>query len=395
MIFQALDDKSECVGIYCDGELSFEEIPNNLSKTWGYANFLSEYDIEYASLYCGGKSLTEMCPSHLLERWEHVSRRLRAFIRANKIAKVSIEENCFFDVTPARFMKEFCQIKNEICEWIFEKYDRPENYEHLLMVQKVLTEIKYQKMNLDLKPLMTYWADRKAKLLYKKFTNRDAYCDYNIFGSITGRLGLNKGSFPLLNLKREHREIIKPNNDFFVELDYNAAEARVVLSLLDIEQPTDDIHEHHAKHLYRGSMSRAEAKKRFFAWLYNPNSEDHLSNSQYNREQILKQHYMNDYVETLFGRKIKCDDFHAFNYLIQSTCADMVLDRMVAIHGMLKGRKSCVAFTLHDSIILDFSSDDRDLIKSIVEEYRNTELGVFKTTVSAGKDLYNLKSINI
>lgn len=393
MLFQALDDKSECVGIYCDGDLTFDEIPNNLTKTWGYSNFLSDEDIEYASLYCLGKSLDEVCPSHLVERWEFVSNRLRAFLRANKIAKVSLDDNCFFDVTPVRFMKEFCQIKNEICEWIFSKYLRPDNYDHLLSVQKVLAEIKYQKLNIDVKPLRAHWADKRAKDLYKKYLNQDAYCNYNLFGAVTGRLGMQKGSFPLLNLKKEYREMIKPNNDFFIELDYNAAEARVVLSLLGIEQPADDIHEYHAKSLYK--CSRSDAKKRFFAWLYNPNSEDKISSGQYDRDLLLSRYRTNDSIETLFNRKIKCDDFHAFNYLIQSTCADMVLDRMVAIHNLLKDRKSYVAFTLHDSVILDFSSDDKELIKSIIEEYRNTELGNFKTTVSAGKDLYNLKLINL
>ena len=56
-----------------------------------------------------------------------------------------------------------------------------------------------------------------------------------------------------------------------------------------------------------------------------------------------------------------------------------------------------MAFTLHDSVILhlDFASEDKDLIKSIIAEYRNTKLGNFKTTVSAGKDLYNINKINI
>ena len=290
-------------------------------------------------------------------------------------------------------MKEFCQIKNEICEWVFSKYDRPENYEHLLSVQKVLSEIKYQKLNLDVKPLRAYWGDRRAKKLYKQYMSSDAFCDYNLYGSVTGRLSTHKGSFPLLNLKKEYREIVLPNNDFFIELDYNAAEARVVLSLLGIEQPDIDIHEYHATRLYK--CSRSDAKKRFFAWLYNPNSEDKISSGQYDRNLLLSRYRNGNSIETLFKRKIKCDDFHAFNYLIQSTCADMVLDRMVAIHEMLRDRKSHVAFTLHDSIILDFSSDDKDLIKLIVEEYRNTELGKFKTTVSAGKDLYNLKLINL
>tara|TARA_B100000287_G_scaffold435324_1_gene503072 strand:+ start:1491 stop:2675 length:1185 start_codon:yes stop_codon:yes gene_type:complete len=394
MLFQTLDDKKECVGVFYNGELQFKEVPPDLSKTWSYSNFLNDRDIEYASLYCGGKTLDQVCPSHLVDDWERVSNKLKAFIRSNKIAKVNLSEICFFDVTPARFLMEYCQVKSAICEWIFEKYPRPDNYDHLVEVQKVLSDIKYQPINLDLKPLQKHWGDRKARSLFSRFANQEkAYVDYNLFGSVTGRLTLTSDSYPLLNLKKEYRETIKPNNDFLLELDYNAAEARVVLSLLGLDQPSEDIHDYHAKNLYH--TSRDEAKKRFFAWLYNPNSEDTISSGQYDRDKLLGRHRIYDSIETLFKRKIKCDDFHAFNYLIQSTCADMVLDRMCAIHKLLQGRKSFVAFTLHDSIILDFSVEDKDLIKEIISTYRQTKLGNFKTTVSAGRDLYNLNKINI
>ncbi len=196
-----------------------------------------------------------------------------------------------------------------------------------------------------------------------------------------------------MNMKKEYRACIKPNNDFFIELDYNAAEARVVLALLGLDQPDEDIHDYNAKNLYHST--RDEAKKRFFAWLYNPNSDDTVSSGQYDRDLILGRYYIYGSVENIFKRKIQCDDYHALNYLIQSTCADMVLDRMVAIYELLKGRKSYIAFTLHDSIILDFASEDKGLIKPIIEEFRNTKLGRFVATVSAGKDLYNLNKINI
>ena len=393
MLFQTLDDKSECVGVYANGELEFKQVPSDLTKTWSYSNFLEGLSIDYAQIYCHGKTLDEVCPAHLLEDWERVSNRLKAFIRANNLAKVNLLENCFFDLTPERFLKEYCEVKNQICDWVFQKYERPTNHDHLSSILEVLSDIRYRKVNFDPKVLQKFWGENKAKLLIQKFSGTDVYCKYNLFGSVTGRLTLEKDSLPILNLKKEYRAAIKPNNDFFIELDYNAAEARVVLALLNKEQPTEDIHEYHANNLYQ--CSRAEAKKRFFAWLYNPNSDDDLSSGQYDRDQILSRYRLYDSVETLFKRNIKCDDFHAFNYLIQSTCADMVLDRMVATYKLLQGRKSYVAFTLHDSVILDFASEDKDLIKNIIEEYRNTKLGNFKTSVSAGKDLYNLNKINI
>ena len=37
MIFQAIDDKSECIGVYANGKLHFEDFPANLTKTWKYS----------------------------------------------------------------------------------------------------------------------------------------------------------------------------------------------------------------------------------------------------------------------------------------------------------------------------------------------------------------------
>ena len=286
MLFQTLDDKKECVGVYYNGVLEFDDLPQNITKTWSYSNFLEDLDVNYASIYCSGKSIDEICPAHLINDWERVTNRLKSFMRANRIAKVSLEENCFFDLTPERFLKEYCEVKNKICEWVFKNYDRPQNYDHLVQIQKVLADIKYKKVNFDEKVLTSFWTDNKAKLLHNKFKGRDVYCNYNLFGSVTGRLTLHKHSLPILNMKKEHRASIKPNNDFFIELDYNAAEARVVLALSDLEQPDQDIHQYHADSLY--NCSRAEAKVRFFSWLYNPNSNDSISSGQYNRESILK-----------------------------------------------------------------------------------------------------------
>jgi len=50
LIFQTLDDKSECVGVYVDGELHFNEIPSGLTKTWKYTGSISDSSVEYAWL---------------------------------------------------------------------------------------------------------------------------------------------------------------------------------------------------------------------------------------------------------------------------------------------------------------------------------------------------------
>ena len=129
MLFQALDDKAECVGIYQDGQIIFDHIPTNLTHTWDYAPFLKGRPIEYAKIYCAGKSLNEVCPPHLQTRWENICSKLKAFIKSFKTADISLEENCFFDLVPVRFLLEYSYMKDQICQYIFKKFPRPVNYD--------------------------------------------------------------------------------------------------------------------------------------------------------------------------------------------------------------------------------------------------------------------------
>ena len=130
-----------------------------------------------------------------------------------------------------------------------------------------------------------------------------------------------KHYFPILTLDSDYRCIIKPTNDYFVELDYNAAELRVLLGLSDKEQPIEDLHTWNLNNVYSGVGSRDEAKKRIFAWLYNPQSKDFASNRVYDRDSVLRKYWNGQVVITPMDRVIPADKHHALNYLIQSTTA--------------------------------------------------------------------------
>ena len=98
MLFQPIDDKTNCIGIYADGNLIFDEskMPKNLSKTWRYTGSLTSEDIEYAWIYANGKAMGDVCPEELLETWEKTSRKIRAYKKSFDIAKINLREHCFF-----------------------------------------------------------------------------------------------------------------------------------------------------------------------------------------------------------------------------------------------------------------------------------------------------------
>ena len=65
MLFQTLDDKTECVGIYADNQLIFdlEGFPPELTQTWKYAPYLRDLDVEYISLYLEGGKIADAIQS--------------------------------------------------------------------------------------------------------------------------------------------------------------------------------------------------------------------------------------------------------------------------------------------------------------------------------------------
>jgi len=122
LIFQTLDDKTECVGIYSDGELIFdpEGFPAELNQTWKYAPYLRDLDVEYASLYLQGGKIGDVIPEYLKDDWDDVSKKIVAFKRSLALSQVDTYDNCFFDLVPERFLVDFCEVKNKITEYIFK-----------------------------------------------------------------------------------------------------------------------------------------------------------------------------------------------------------------------------------------------------------------------------------
>ena len=392
MLFQALDEKEKCVGIYSEGQI-YKDLPDEGKETWKYASFLKDLPIEYANIYCEGKDLGDVCPPELKEDYDRIWSKLKAFYKSFAIAKVSLQDHCFFDLVPEGFLKEFCLMKDKITRHVLGTYPRPENYQNMVDITKLTTEIKYQKLNIDLSVLNNELADPRTKDFYRKIHRTEPYIKYNPFGTKTGRLTTQKHSFPILTMDKKFRKIIKPTNDWLVELDYNAAEVRVMLGLLGKEQPYIDLHDYNAYELFGGQVTRDEAKKKLFSWLYNPNAEDEVLSKLYDRAAVKEMFWDGNMVKTMFHREIPSDEYHALNYIIQSTCSDLIMDRAIAISEMLEGKKTKIAFIIHDSIVLDYADEDGDFINMVYWEFMSTPFGRFKTNASGGRNFGEMKDL--
>ena len=128
--------------------------------------------------------------------------------------------------------------------------------------------------------------------------------------------------------------------------------------------------------------------------LYNPDST-FIKTNHYDRKEVLDKYYSGGYINTVFDRHIEVDERKAFNYLIQSTTADLVLDRAVALDKILEGRRSFISHMVHDEIIIDFADEDRDMVIEIRDTFAKNRLGNFLVNVTAGKDYYNLNRMSL
>jgi len=405
MIFQTLDDKSECVGIYTHNNLIFnpEEFPDTLSQTWKYAPYLRDLDVEYVSLYLEGGKISDNIPEYLRDDWEDVSRKVQSFKRSLHISKVDISENCFFDLVPKRFLMEFCEVKNKICEHITKTIEKPKRYEFYKHVSMMIGDIACRPIKIDNREINSLAKVPKLANQARAIKTLAPYVNYNQFGTKTGRLSTKKGSFPILTLNKAFRSAVIPTNDFYLELDFNGAEVRTLLGLLEKPQPEEDVHNYHLREVFTDLTTRDEAKVAFFSWLYGANSSDMRAQADklasfYEKDLLIEKYWDGSTVRTPFGKQIlDTSRHHALNYLVQSTTAELALKQALKVEYLLRkySEGSTVAFLIHDAIVLDMKNEGERLINTMVALIGHTNFGRFKVNIKRGKTLGSMRAVEL
>ena len=376
MILQTLDIKNNCKGIFYNNQIlleNFENIIQNYFLAWKHSSLLDEEKYEYLYLYLKGKKLSDY--SNDVDLFREYENKLEAHCKAATTAKVSLSDECFFDLIPEHQLVKWFSVRKQALESLYRQVNKTKDYD-ILHKAHVLTE-NISQQNI-------------------RFGTKIGKVIYDVFGSATGRLTTKRGSIPVLTLKKEQRQLIKPQNDAFVELDLNAAEIRMLMALSGQEQPQGDIHEWVVSNVFNEEIERSKAKVELFAWLYNPSS----SKSQFDKffsRQIFRDFFDSEkqVLTTPFGRELQVEERKAQNYLLQSTTSDQVLENAYKIQKMLKGTKTTIAFTLHDSIILDMDQKDAIMLRDIKKQFEQTRWGNFVSTCKIGKTFGNLKELKI
>jgi hypothetical protein len=260
---------------------------------------------------------------------------------------------------------------------------------------EMLSDIRLQTLDIDIGSVKHLLSSVRGQNFHRTLQSIKHVCDYNPWGTVTGRLATNTNTFPILTMNKEFRACIKPKNDWFIELDFNAAELRAFLALAGVAQPTNDIHDWNVRHVFDRQLTRQEAKVKTFSWLYSQKSNKALERL-YNKD-LVKNKYWDGYkIETDYGRIMNnVDEHHALNYIIQSTTIDMVHEQAYRVYELLKGMKSNISFLIHDAVYIDLSEEDRYEILNLLDTFKKTRYGVFKVNASAGENLGDMKELRL
>ena len=395
MLFQVLDFKRDCIGYYADNEIHSRGIIPSEGETWERSSHMQGTNYELGCIYSQGATLTDVCPENTRADWERIKKTLKSCLKAFQTSKLSLEENCFYDVLPEYFLYEYLATKNKITQHVLDNYPRPGNYDAMHNLIEMLMDIRSRDLHVDINLIAPLLSSVRGKNFHRTLQTVKHRCDYNPWGTITGRLSTKPNSFPILTMNKEFRACLKPNNDWLLELDFNAAELRVLLALSGQSQPQNDIHDWNVEHVFGGSVTREEAKVKTFAWLYS-SSENKELERLYNKDLVRNKYWDGCKITTDYGRIIEnVDEHHALNYIVQSTTIDMVHEQAYKVYELLKGRKSHIAFLIHDAVYIDLAEEDRYEILNLLDTFKKTRYDMFKVNVSAGKNLGDMKDLKL
>ena len=395
MLFQVLDAKADCVGFYSANIINPTPPLPASGATWEYSPRLPGDSYEIGRIYSQGAPLTDVCPEDMRPHWEEIKKTLKSCLKAFKTSHLSLDENCFYDVVPEYFLYQYLEAKNKITQHVLDTTPRPLNYDFMYNLVEMLSEIRSRQLSVNVGPIRHLLSSVRGQNFHRTLQTVKHTCDYNPWGTVTGRLATTPRSFPILTMNKEFRGCIEPKNDWLLELDFNAAELRTLLALAGAEQPKKDIHDWNVKNIFDNELTREEAKVKTFAWLYSSKKNKQLENL-YNKDLVRNKYWDGCKIETDYGRIIEnVDEHHALNYIVQSTTIDMVHEQAYKVYELLKGRKSHIAFLIHDAVYIDLAEEDRYEILNLLDTFRQTRYNIFKVNVSAGRNLGEMKELRL
>ena len=230
--------------------------------------------------------------------------------------------------------------------------------------------------------------DKYFETPWKARSVRDSrvYSSYNLY-NITSRPtnAFNSINFLAFNKENGSRTAFIPQNDAFVEFDFDGYHIRLIANAMYTDIPQDQsIHEYLGRQYFNKEEltpeEYQEAKKITFRQMYNGVEEEYMHieffEDVYHTVRAMWTAYKNNgFLELPNGRKLTQENANPqklFNYYIQ--CLETVnnVKKLSKLKDYLQDKQSKVLLVVYDSILIDYAASDGkgtlSHIKDILEE---------------------------
>jgi hypothetical protein len=199
------------------------------------------------------------------------------------------------------------------------------------------------------------------------------YTQYNLY-TTTSRPSntFNSINFAALNKDNSERMCYRPENDKFIELDFQGYHPRLIGEMVGFDFPKD-------KNTYDVlgellGVTQQEAKELTFKQLYGGVWSEY-QNKPFFRD-VLK--YTDSIWDTYqYGKRLVTENkifindvemtrSKLFNYIVQSKETSTNVDLLKLVFDKLKGKKTKLVLYTYDAFLFDYSNEDKGLIQEIV-----------------------------
>jgi len=275
----------------------------------------------------------------------------------------------------------------ERCECMFEMVKeyvgRESNAEWQSKYTEVYKWVEEQGILVDEKLFDKYfetpWKGRSLK-------DSKVYSSYNLYNTTSRPTNaFNSINFLAFNKENSSRTAFIPQNDAFVEFDFDGYHIRLIADAMHTDIPQNQsIHEYLGKQYFKKDEltpeEYQEAKKITFRQMYNGVEDEYMHiesfEDVYHTVRAMWTFYTNNgFLELSNGRKLIQENANPqklFNYYIQ--CLETVnnVKKLDKLKNYLQDKQSKVLLVVYDSILIDYAASDGkgtlSHIKDILEE---------------------------
>ena len=295
---------------------------------------------------------------------------------------------------------EICDKKAHEIEKVIASQE-PDAFETYTETLDVMHEIERVGIRFEMSKLRQYFSDKQDKHLHKDYL----FSKYNFYTS-TGRPSNRFGNFNFAAIKKEHRDMIIPENDSLMLFDFDSYHLHLIANLIGYDFPERNAHDYLGKQYFqKDTLTEKEhqkAKVTNFKYLYGGAPEEVRNTVPFfkqvedfsNKLWIDFSRYK--FIKSLSGRKIYASSIEypnpkkVMNYLIQLVETEFNMAVIKDVIKFLSDKKTKLILYTYDSFLFDVSGEDGQ--DTIEELYKI--INVFPVKVQMGWNYADMSDIS-